>query len=71
MLPTWVTPEIVILLMGQLLIAGGIYGGFRVGIASLCRRVTRVEDRQDEFAARELNRAEEQARLKMSSKGWP
>lgn len=65
MLPESVTYNIIILVVSQLFVAGSIYGGFRVGIASLCRRVTRVEDRQDKIEERELGRAEGTSRLNL------
>ena len=50
------TSDLIPFIVSQVFLCGAIYGGFRAGISSLCRRVTRVEDKQDKSEEREIRR---------------
>ena len=42
--------EVVVLLVGQLLTAGAIYGGIRADLRAIHERVERLEDRLDKHS---------------------
>jgi len=50
------TSDLIPFIVSQIFLCGAIYGGFRAGIANLCRRVKRIEDKQDKSEEREITR---------------
>lgn len=74
MLTEGVTTELIVFficfIVSQLFVAGAVYGGFRVGISSLCRRVSRIEDWKEKVTETELDEVrkdlrEERAKMSM------